>query len=112
MLIEGPVVLVPSESMRNGVMTNVPGVALAGIATVSWNASESRSGLLKSSESDRVTAPVVLSPSDLILTPDLPLTETIIDFPTTANVPDAGLVILTSGGARLPMVSERLSVGE
>src|SRR2546423_1776813 len=112
MVIDGPLVLVPSESIRNGVMRSVPGVALAGIATVSLTATESRSRLLKSSESDRVTAPVVLRPSDLILTPDLPLTETMIDFPRTANVPDAGLVIFTSGGARLPTVSARLSVGE
>src|SRR5438105_12366743 len=102
-VIEGPVARCPSESRRNGVIVSVPGVALAGIAIVSCIVVESSIGLAKSTESLRITGPVEFSPSDSTFVAALPITVTRMDLPTTAELPENGLMILTSGGGRLPV---------
>src|SRR5712672_3071603 len=54
-------------------------------------------------ESARTTGPVVLKPNERTLIADLPMTVTRIDLPTTAELPENGLMTLTSGGGTLPV---------
>src|SRR6478609_7686780 len=108
----GPAVRCPSESLRNGVMVMTPGGVLAGMTTVSDIVIESRRGLENSTESFRTTAPVELRPSERTLSSVLPLTVTRIDLPTTAELPDVGLITLTSGGGMLPTASLSVSTPE
>ena len=110
--MEGPVVRCPRESRRKGVIVSVPGDALAGIAIVSCIVVESSIGLEKSTESLRITGPVEFNPSDMTFVAALPITVTRIDLPTTAELPENGLRILTSGGGRLPVAILSVSMPE
>src|SRR5450759_863293 len=108
----GPVARCPGESLRNGVIVSVPGVALRGIAIVSCIVMESASGLANSTESVRTTGPVVLNPRERTLIAVVPMTVTSIDLPRTAELPENGLRILTSGGGTFPVASISVSTPE
>src|SRR3954471_22289975 len=108
----GPVARCPSESLRKGVMVSVPGVAFAGIEIVSCIVIESDSGLENSAESARTTGPVLFNPRDRTLMAVLPITVTRIDLPTTAELPENGLRIFTSGGGTLPVAMIKVSTPE
>src|SRR3954468_5262684 len=90
-------------------MVSTPGAAFAGIAIVSCIVIESARGLANSTESARTTGPVVFRPSERTLIADLPITVTRMDLPTTAELPENGLRILTSGGGTLPVASMSVS---
>src|SRR5258706_4398125 len=99
----GPTARCPSESLRNGVIVSVPGAALRGIATVSCIVVESASGLANNTESVLTTGPVVMNPRARTLIAVFPMTVTSMDLPSTAEAPENGLRILTSGGGTLPV---------
>ena len=77
-------------------MVNVPVAAFAGIAIVSTIVIESRNGLENSTESLRATGPVEVKPSERTLSGAFPLTVTTIDFPSTAELPEVGLITFWS----------------
>src|SRR5687767_12394407 len=108
----GPSALCPRESRRNGVTLSVPAVAFSGMLMVSCIVIESRSGLENRTESVYTTGPVVCSPSARTLSAVLPLTVTSMDFPRTAELPEVGLMILTSGGGTLPVAMISVSRSE
>src|SRR5450756_3056837 len=64
------------------------------------------------SESARTTGPVVIKPSERTLIPVLPMTVTSMDLPSTAELPENGLMILTSGGGTFPVASINVSTPE
>jgi hypothetical protein len=82
------------------------------MAMVSCVVVESSNGLAKSAESLRTTGPVELRPRDITFVAVLPITVTRIDFPTTAELPEKGLRIFTSGGGRLPVAITSVSTPE
>src|SRR5258705_12525158 len=99
----GPTARCPNESLRNGVIVSVPGAALRGITTVSCIVIESASGLANNTESVLTTGPVVMNPRARTLIAVFPMTVTSMDLASTAEAPENGLRILTSGGGTLPV---------
>src|SRR5450756_780851 len=64
------------------------------------------------SESARTTGPVVIKPSERTLIPVLPMTVTSMDLPSTAELPENGLMTLTSGGGTFPVARINVSTPE
>src|SRR5665647_3632123 len=60
-------------------------------------------------ESARTTGPVVVRPSERTLIAVLPMTVTSMDLLSTAELPENGLMTLTSGGGTFPVAILRVS---
>ena len=93
-------------------MVRVPGAALSGIATVSCIVIESASGLANNTESVPTTGPEVKNPRARTLIAVFPITVTRMDLPSTAEAPENGLRILTSGGGTFPVAIISVSTPE
>src|SRR5688572_12307260 len=111
-IVAGPMVRCPSESRMNGAMVRGPVGAFAGMASVSRTDAESGIGLPYTDESAVTKLPEVRNPIDRTFTAERPPSERMIDFPTTAIVPLAGLLMRTSAAGTFPTVRLMVSVGD